>query len=186
MKKQIRIEYISKRKQFSRTEVNAWSQAIASNFLEAEFMKYQTFHVFLSMPKYNEINTQYIIDELWRQGKDVIVPKMDGKQLLNCPYTQQTQLAKNSWGIMEPVDCAEVEHSKIDVVLVPLLISDIRGNRIGYGGGYYDRFLSKLDEDTKFVGINFFEPVEEEIPKEDFDVLLDYLITPHDIYKFDK
>lgn len=185
MKKQIRIEYISKRKQFTTTEVNAWSQAIAQNFIHGDFMDHQTFHVFLSMPKYNEINTQFIIDQLWRRDKNVIVPKMQGKQLLNCPFSADTELVKNNWGIMEPADCAEVPHDQIDVVLVPLLISDVHGNRIGYGGGYYDRFLAKLPTKTKFVGINFFEPVTDSIPKEDFDMPLDYLITPNGVHKFE-
>ena len=186
MKKNVRKEYLAKRKQFTTTEINAWSLKIADIFLNSEFIQHQTFHVFLSMPKFNEVNTQYIIDELLRQAKDVVVPKMDGKQLLSCPYTNETKLVENSWGIMEPESNQEVSPDKIDVVIVPMLISDAKGNRIGYGGGFYDRFLSSLDENTKFVGVNFFESVKEDIPREEFDVLLDYLITPNDIYKFEK
>lgn len=185
MKKQIRKEYLSKRKQFTSTEINAWSQAIAKHFFQTEFMDAQTFHVFLSMPKFNEVNTQYIIEELWRQNRDVVVPKMKEKQLLSCPYNSETVLIKNDWGIMEPASCTEVEPKLIDIVIVPLLIADKRGNRIGYGGGYYDRFLSKLSDTTKFIGINFFEPIDE-VLHEDFDILLDYLITPNAIYTFDK
>lgn len=184
MKKQIRKEYIAKRRQFTTTEVNAWSQAIAKHFFQSDFMNAQTFHVFLSMPKFNEVNTQYIIEELWRQNRDVVVPKMKEKELMCCPYKHETELVRNDWGIMEPASCSEVDYKLIDVVLVPLLIADKRGNRIGYGGGYYDRFLSKLNDTTKFVGINFFEPIDE-VLKEDYDILLDYLITPNDIYKFD-
>lgn len=183
MKKQIRKEYIAKRRQFTTTEVNAWSQAIAKHFFQSEFMTAHTFHVFLSMPKFNEVNTQYIIEELWRQRRDVVVPKMKDKELMSCPYHFDTELVQNDWGIMEPASCSEVDYKLIDIVIVPLLIADKRGNRIGYGGGYYDRFLSKLNENTKFVGINFFEPIGE-VLMEDFDILLDYLITPNDIYKF--
>ena len=186
MKKPIRSEYLAKRKQFSTTEINIWSQAIAQQFLTADFLNLDTFHIFVSMSKFNEVNTQYIIDELWRQGKDVIVPKMNDRELLNCRYESDTKMVENSWGILEPEVCESVPHSQIDVVFVPLLIADKKGNRIGYGGGYYDRFLPLLNKDTKFVGINFFEPVEDEIPNDDYDILLDYLITPNEIYKFEK
>jgi len=186
MKKSIRSEYLAKRKQFTTTEINIWSQAITQHFLDADFMNLQTFHVFVSMSKFNEVNTEYIISELWRQGKEVIVPKMDDKELLNCKYTAQTKMVENSWGILEPEDCIKVPNHQIDVVLVPLLISDLKGNRLGYGGGYYDRFLPLLNKETKFVGINFFEPVEEEIPNESYDIALDYLISPNKIYKIDR
>ena len=124
-----------------------------------------------------------MIQKLWEMGKTVVVPKMQGKKLLICHYTPTTELATNHWGIKEPKNAKIIENQEIDIVLVPMLICDKNGNRIGYGGGFYDRFLAQLPNSTKFIGINFFEPTVH-IPIHEFDVPLHGLITHEGIFEF--
>ncbi|MXV37538.1 5-formyltetrahydrofolate cyclo-ligase [Flavobacteriaceae bacterium Ap0902] len=183
MKKDLRQVYITKRKEISTSDREIYSQQIATHFLNSEWMEYETFHIFIPIDKFNEINTRLIIQELWAKNKTVVVPKMKGKALLNCAYTPETLLAKNSWGIEEPKNHKEIPASQIDVVIVPMLIADKNGNRIGYGGGFYDRFLPTLRRDVQLVGINYFEPIAH-IDHEEHDIPLDALITPKGVVKF--
>jgi 5-formyltetrahydrofolate cyclo-ligase len=93
------------------------------------------------------------------------------------------QLKKNNWGILEPSQGIPTPPEKIDLVLVPLLAFDKQGNRVGYGKGYYDRFLSTCSPETKKVGISLFSS-EEEIHTTDTDVQLDQCITPIELLTF--
>ncbi|MDP2160837.1 MAG: 5-formyltetrahydrofolate cyclo-ligase, partial [Flavobacterium sp.] len=93
-------------------------------------------------------------------------------------------IIKNDYGIPEPVDGLEVPVAKIDVVFVPLLAYDKNGHRVGYGKGFYDRFLSECKPTTIKIGLSFFEP--EDLIEDVFesDIQLNYCITPQTIYIF--
>ncbi len=88
------------------------------------------------------------------------------------------------WGIPEPASGEIWQPDTIDLVLVPLLIADKKGNRVGYGGGYYDRFLQRTKPELLKVGICFFEPVESITDTAQFDVPLSCCITPQGLYEF--
>ena len=99
--------------------------------------------------------------------------------------TKDTQLINNAWGIPEPKQGVIITPETIDVVFVPLLAYDKYGNRIGYGGGYYDRFLSECRGDTLKIGLSYFAPAS------DFsnlchlnDFPLDLTVTPTSVYQF--
>ena len=96
---------------------------------------------------------------------------------------ENTRIQISEYGIPEPEDGIEVPVTSIDVVFVPLLVFDQKGNRIGYGKGFYDRFLQQCKAGTIFIGLSFFE-VEEEIPNDAFDVALHYCVTPQKIHTF--
>jgi 5-formyltetrahydrofolate cyclo-ligase len=95
----------------------------------------------------------------------------------------ETIFKESKMGIPIPLDGEKVEPDCIQVVLVPLLVVDKEGNRIGYGKGYYDIFLKKLDPTVIKVGLNYFLP-EEKIPSETHDVPLDFCITPKKLFTF--
>lgn len=183
MKQQLRKKYHEKRRQLSSEQIQQKSQQIAQHFLASEWINFQTFHIFLSIEKFHEVQTQFIISELWNQQKTVVVPKMKGKALLNCAYKPETILEIKKWDIPEPQTYELIDSKDIDVVLMPLLICDQNGNRIGYGGGFYDRFLPNLRKDVPLVGINFFEPIAK-LESEMHDIPLDALITPNGIVTF--
>ena len=121
------------------------------------------------------------------QGKDkeVVVPKIiDPEQLQHILLTDQTPFQKNLLGIPEPVSGIQIEPSKIDVVFVPLLAFDNKGNRIGYGKGYYDRFLARCKPECIKIGLSFYEVEQDSFPMEATDIPLDYCVTPEQLYRF--
>ena len=106
--------------------------------------------------------------------------------MTNYLLTDSTVIKKNSWNIPEPVDGIDIDSQKIDVVFVPLLAFDKRGHRIGYGKGFYDKFLSECRPETLKIGLSFFEAEEIINDISDSDVVLDYCVTPHQHYIFKK
>ena len=97
---------------------------------------------------------------------------------------KQTRFVENRFKILEPDSTKEILPSEIDVVFIPLLCFDQHGNRVGYGGGYYDRFLTKTSRSCLKIGLSFFEPVDfiEGISKT--DIALDMCVTPEKLYNF--
>ena len=95
-----------------------------------------------------------------------------------------TIFEEDALGIPIPKEEEYSDRSRIQLVLVPLLAYDIQGNRVGYGKGYYDKFLNGLKEDVLKVGLSYFPP-EEMIQNEAHDIRLDYCITPQSFYSFD-
>ena len=98
--------------------------------------------------------------------------------------TAETLFQTNQWGITEP-KIGELMHPiDIDLVLVPMLICDKGGCRIGYGKGFYDRLLITCREEVTKIGFSYFEPVDKITDTHQFDVPLTYCITPQRIYEF--
>ena len=98
--------------------------------------------------------------------------------------TDNTKIKVNTYGIPEPEDGIEVPTSKIDVVFVPLLAYDKKGNRVGYGKGFYDIFLSDCKPETIKIGLSYFDPEDIITDVLETDIKLDYCITPFGIIKF--
>lgn len=98
--------------------------------------------------------------------------------------TDNTKIKKNAYNIPEPIDGIEVETSKLDVVFIPLLAFDNTGNRIGYGKGFYDRFLAKCKPKTIKIGLSFFEAEHQTFKVSKDDIKLDYCVTPNKIFQF--
>lgn len=98
--------------------------------------------------------------------------------------TDKTDFDKNDWDIPEPKDGAEIAVRKIDVVFLPLLAFDVRGHRVGYGKGFYDRFLGECREDVVKVGLSLFqaELLIEDV--DEHDIPMDYCVTPNKTYFF--
>jgi 5-formyltetrahydrofolate cyclo-ligase len=124
------------------------------------------------------------------QGKDkqIIISKSDFKSfsLKHFLLTDATIIKANRVGIPEPQDGLEVPVAKIDVVFVPLLAFDRAGHRIGYGKGFYDRFLMQCKKETLKVGLSFFEPLKDHLEVEDHDIPLDVVLTPENIFSFNQ
>ena len=105
-------------------------------------------------------------------------------EMTNYLLTDNTKFQKNEYDIYEPIDGLEVAKSKIDVVFVPLLAYDKKGNRVGYGKGFYDIFLSKCREDVVKIGLSFFEQEELIEDVSQSDIKLDFCVTPMAINRF--
>ena len=186
-KSQIRTQYKELRKELSEIEVMDKSLLIANRCLELPVWEEQIFHLFLSLEDQNEVDTTPILTLLQGKDKEVVVPKIaNAEQLQHFLITDQTRFQKNALGIPEPVSGIEIEASKIDVVFVPLLAFDDKGHRVGYGKGYYDRFLATCRTNCIKVGLSFFEKEQDSFIIEPTDIPLDYCVTPEKIYRFSK
>ena len=167
-------------------EVEEGSLEIANNLLNLPIWGKEYFHLFLSISEKREVDTQAILHILQGKDKHVVLSKanFESGSMTNYLLTDSTVIKVNDWGIPEPVEGIEIKASSIDVVFIPLLVYDEKGNRIGYGKGFYDRFLSQCKPEVVKVGLSFFS-AEEEIPDVDeHDVPLDYCVTPEKIYNF--
>lgn len=95
-----------------------------------------------------------------------------------------TEFIENKFGIPEPEEGEEVAPEELDLILVPLLAFDTNGYRVGYGKGFYDRFLKKCRNNVITIGFSYFDAIEKISDTNQFDVPLNYCITPHKIYEF--
>jgi len=97
---------------------------------------------------------------------------------------ENTNFKTNQLGITEPIDGLIIDPASINIVFVPLLAFDEIGYRVGYGKGYYDRYLPKCASNTLKIGFSYFDPIAQITDKDQFDVPLSYCITPQHIYEF--
>lgn len=186
IKKELRIKYKALRNTMSFDEIEEQSLAIANQLLKLDIWNKTYFHLFLSIEEHKEIQTEYILQILAGKDKEVVISKsnFDDCSMTQYLLTDNTRLKKNEYGIPEPVDGIEVPDTKIDVVFVPLLAFDTKGHRTGYGKGFYDRFLANCKKDVIKIGLSFFEAEEGIDDIHPNDMVLDYCITPKEIYRF--
>lgn len=184
LKKELRQKYLEKRKTLSEDEVNFLSQKILKNFiLQFNLSENQSIHVFLPIKKFNEIETNSLIEYFWKCKVNVFLPKIHENKIISIKYTSETILQENAWGILEPVSIINEENS-FDYVITPLLYCDNNGNRVGYGKGFYDDFFRTINTDAKKIGVNYFPPIDIIDDVSENDVKLDYLVTPDEILSF--
>ena len=184
LKAEVRKFYRSKRKEFSQAEVDLQSNQIFNWIKKFDFSTAQTFHIFLPIERNKEINTYPIINWLFNQGKSIVLPLVDGDDMINCKVEKGFETELNAMQIPEPKIYTEIDSTKIDVVFVPMFVTDQFGNRVGYGGGYYDKFLAKCKPETKKIGLTYFRPIDIIEDAYKGDIALDYCVTPEEIFSF--
>lgn len=183
-KSELRTLYRSKRKKLSSEKANEISLQILENLKSMDIWGNSVFHVFIPILNQNEINTLPIIEYLFELNKQVVVPKVEGDKMLNCLIDENTEFISGKFNVTEPKKFQLIDSEQIEVVILPMLIGDKKGNRVGYGGGYYDRFLEKLQPKVLKIGINFFPPISEINDVESTDIPLDYCVTGEEILSF--
>lgn len=185
----LRKQFLAKRRQCSLEEGQQASTKICRHFFE-HFAPQEPLiiHVFLPILKNCEINTWLIIQKIWQEYPDVKiavpVTNFQTEELEHFLLTPETEVQESSWGIPEPVNGIPVPEEAIDVVLMPLIAFDLKGHRVGYGKGYYDRFLQKCRPDVVKIGLSLFPAVDLISDIHEGDVPLDYCITPDEQYQF--
>lgn len=185
-KKDIRALYLSRRKFFTPSSVKKQSILLINALEYLPIWHFKYFHLFLSIPGKSEVQTVQIRDMLYAKKKQVVVPKIVGPGLLeHFLLTPDTELAVNKWGIPEPVSGPRISPKDIEVVFVPLLAFDKSGNRVGYGKGFYDRFLAQCKTQVVKIGLSLFEAEEKITDIDERDVPLNYCITPSQTYCFE-
>ncbi|MBL0056804.1 MAG: 5-formyltetrahydrofolate cyclo-ligase [Chitinophagaceae bacterium] len=142
---------------------------------------------YAAIDKYQEFDPQLITDYCYFKNPEQVLfyPVVSENDQLTCVVVDDnTTFVKNKFGIDEPVDGLDMFPEEIDLVIVPLLAFDRSGYRVGYGKGYYDRFLKECRDDVYKIGFSYFDPVEMIDDVHAFDVKLDCCITPDQTYHF--
>lgn len=185
-KELLRETYKEKRKELSPGELNARSVSIVELALSSFQMEGKLVSLFLPIERQKEINTYSLWEKITGFGSQVAVPVMNAQKgdLKHILLLNHSQLAVNEFGVPEPQNGKVIAAHKIDVVFVPLLCFDEHGHRVGYGGGYYDRFLKKCNPQCKFIGLSVFPPVNKIDDILSSDIKLDACITPDKVYRF--
>ena len=186
IKKELRQKYKELRQQLSENEIEEWSLQIANQLIRLDIWQHSFYHLFLPIESQKEINTEYILQVLAGKDKNIVLSKSDfsTREMTHFLLTDNTTIKKNAYDIPEPIDGLEVPVSKIDVVFVPLLAFDEKGNRVGYGKGFYDKFLSECKPEILKIGLSFFESEDSISDVLHTDIQLDLCVTPTKVYNF--
>ena len=185
LKKDLRLKILSLRNSTTSEYLSEQSLQLANTLLTLPIWNFSYYHLFLPITKKKEIDTSYILSILQGKDKNVVLPKMTGDQnLKHFLLTDSTVIKLNKWGVPEPLEGIEVPIHKIDVVFVPLLAFDTKGNRVGYGKGFYDIFLKECNPNVVKIGLSLFDAEESIDDIAPDDVSLDYCITPDKVYSF--
>jgi len=151
-------------------------------FLDQEDLK--CIHLFLPISRNKEPDVFLILEKLWGKGIVTITSTTNFKAIEMSHYylDTSTKLNPNHLGIPEPVNGRPAALDNLDAILVPLVLADKAGARIGYGGGFYDKMLTE----TKAIkiGLSLANPVDRINQIDSWDIPLDYLITPFNIYNY--
>ena len=127
----------------------------------------------------SEVDTGPIIERLERDGRRVALPRVEGRDIVAVAYRSDHRARPTSFGVMEPAEGEKLAPEAIDVVIVPGLAFDRSGHRVGYGRGFYDRFLATLGPDALTVGICFSAQLVDEVPHGEGDRTVDLVMTEH-------
>ena len=185
-KTELRAQYKALRKTLSEESIEEMSLAIANSVLVLDIWNKTYFHVFLPIEEQKEVNTEFLLHLLSGKDKEIVISKADftTRKMTHFLLTDNTKIKKNEYNIPEPMDGIEVPSSKIQVVFVPLLAFDTKGNRVGYGKGFYDQFLAECTPETIKIGLSFFEAETFIADVFEKDIRLDFCITPKNCYRF--
>lgn len=184
-KSELRAEYKQKRKALTAEEVQTKSRQIAKHVLEMkEYV--QADLVMAYLPIMNEVDTTPIIADALERGKTVVIPKVDGDSMEFFVYRPSSELEQSSFHVSEPV-IEEIPVFSEEIMargvrrlmLVPGLVFGGNGLRIGYGKGFYDRYLSK--DPVLTVGLCYDLQLLEKIEGDSFDIPLNYIVTENQV-----
>ncbi len=188
MKSEFRKAYLEKRRLLSEAECAQLSLQLYNLFFTSQDLSFvKVLHCYLPMSKNNEPDTWMIIDRVRREFPHIkiSIPRVtSGGELENFYFEGFHQLQTTSWGIQEPKQGVITPTEKIDLVVVPLVACDLTGQRVGYGKGFYDRFLLQCRIDCRKVGLSFF-PLVDRIPDVHAgDIPLTTCIEPNGVHQF--
>lgn len=186
-KDQLRRLYKDKRMALPPGELERLSESIIEQTLTNFQLSGKTISLFLPIERHREINTYHLWERAINLGATIAVPKTNFEtlEMRHYLFEQTDQLELNERGIPEPKKGKVIAADRFDVVFVPLLAVDKSGNRVGYGKGFYDRFLRKCSPSCQFIGLHYFdleEKIDDVLPT---DVKLNAVVTPTQVVRFD-
>jgi len=183
----LRAQFKKLRAELPEAERQRRSRLIAD--LVSEFVtqrpELKHYHLFFPIAKQQEIDTFWIKEFLEQHGLEIYTSRLkpNSNEMDTLKLKSGTGFYLGDWGIPVPDQFEISNSSQVEVIFVPLLVVDQKGNRIGFGKGFYDVYMQKLDAEVLKVGLSFFEPIAN-IPREPHDIQLDYCITPEKCITF--
>lgn len=177
-KRLIRKQIFAVRKQCTDQQIEDWSRRLTKQVLKLpQFLQADRI---MAYADYNhEVMTRFIIEEAWKAGKEVAVPKVVGKDMIFYRLTDFSQLAPGYFGIPEPVGNEAVDWEDA-LMIMPGVAFDRENHRVGYGGGFYDRFLEKHPH-IKRIAVAFDFQLLEQVPTEPTDICPQILVTEKEV-----
>lgn len=187
-KKSLRNIYLEQRLKLSEEAYTQANEAILHQVQQLNWQNINAVHLFLSISEKREINTFPILDWLLQQHPhiQILIPRADFTtgRMEQVIYTSDVPINKKKYHIPEPIGGKIVNPSTIDRVFIPLLCFDQQGYRVGYGKGFYDRFLQTCKLDVEKIGLSFFDPIVKISDTDIHDIPLNRCISPNRIYDF--
>ena len=188
LKKEIRSLFKKKREDISSTDRMKWDDLLLIQFQTIEIPFLDFVLSFYPIEDNKEVNSFIVTDYLRFRNPNLQIcyPRTNAKDTsMDAVICHADSIFEtNSYNIPEPTDTLVADPGDLDMVLVPMLAFDLNGYRVGYGKGYYDRYLKECRQDCLKIGFSYFEPVDSVEDANYFDVPLDLCITPHRIYVF--
>jgi 5-formyltetrahydrofolate cyclo-ligase len=173
----LRKQMMVKRNILSHLEVDTLSQQVCRRLEELQPLQQAKVIMGFSSIR-NEVNLGPLLQKLQRQGRTILLPRVEGNIMQAVEFRPGEDMGRGSFGIREPLG-EPFAVDKIDVVIVPGLVFDANGYRLGYGKGYYDRFLPRLNEQCFKCGICYEFQVVENIYPHPGDVPVHWIVTDH-------
>lgn len=184
-KKTLRKEMIQKRDNLDFKIKSLKDLAIKENLMNLEQFK-KANNIFIYIGYGSEIDTYKYIKEFLSMGKNIYVPKtnIEEKTMEAVQINSLDNLVKDKYGILEPNSFEnKIDKDKIDLVILPGVVFDRQGGRIGYGGGYYDKYLMNMDKGIFKVALCYEFQLIDEVPSEPHDIKADFIITEKPLAK---
>jgi len=174
MKKQFRADIRKRRDELTKKEIKEKSSIIKDRlFSLPEYKKAKKIVYYASFG--SEVDTHDMIKESL-SSKKIVVPKVKGHELVLSRIHSFDELSHGKYNILEPSEIREIDEKKVDVIIVPGVVFDKKGYRIGYGKGYYDKLLHRFGHAVK-IGLAFDMQIVDSVPKEEHDIKMDIVIT---------
>ncbi|HEU5366322.1 MAG TPA: 5-formyltetrahydrofolate cyclo-ligase [Hanamia sp.] len=187
-KKELRNIFKEKRKALSVHDIEKFNDLILINFQKLKLPFINCVHTYVASLKLGEPDTATIVRYLQfiNPLTKIVIPKVDihSGSISHYHFEEGMELITNAYGIDEPKEGNLISEDEIDLVLIPLLAFDKKGFRVGFGKGYYDKFLARCKPNVIKTGLSFFDPVDEIKDISGFDIPLNFCITPKEIFSF--
>lgn len=180
-KKNIREKILALRDGIDRYTRSKNDERIVSKIINSSFYK-EAKSIFCFIGFGSEVNTTGIIEDALRSGKKVYVPRVINKEMKVIRIDSLDNLKPGVFGILEPEDGEEL-NGDCDLILMPGVAFTKEGKRLGYGGGYYDKYLAQYNSNTLKIAIAYSIQVVDFIPTESYDKTVDYIVTEDFTYK---
>ncbi|MFZ4058962.1 MAG: 5-formyltetrahydrofolate cyclo-ligase [Ferruginibacter sp.] len=192
LKKEIRKIYREKRNTLSNAQRNKLEDLLLIQFQQLNIDIPATIMAYAPIEKFNEYDPGLILDYCAFKNpiQQLCYPLMtsgltESPKMHAVCVDDTTEFELNAWGIPEPINAPIIDPSRIEMVILPLLAFDLKGNRVGYGKGYYDNFLKSCNAQCIKIGFSYFEPLDIIEDVASWDIPLNFGITPERIVNFD-